>query len=53
MGGVKQLFYFCSGNSYAQEPQPAEIGPMDQRYSQANTSSSYKKSILKIGAVEK
>lgn len=51
MGGVKQLFYFCSGNSYAQEPQPAEIGPMDQSYSQANISSSYKKSIFKIRAV--
>lgn len=40
MGGVKQLFYFCTGNNYAQEPQLAEIGPMDQSYSQVNIRSS-------------
>lgn len=40
MGGVKQLFYFCTGNSYAQEPQLDEIGPMDPTYSQVNINSS-------------
>ena len=51
MGGVRQLFYFCTGSSYAQEPQLAEIGPMDQSNSQANISSSYKESIFKTRAV--